>query len=73
MAAAMLRHAGNRAIGKVVWEPDAATQKIVDGWPRASKSARAEALGFTVDASIDEIVQAFIADDLDDQIKSING
>ncbi len=73
MEAAMLRHAGNRKIGKVLWEPDAATQKIVDGWPRASKSVRAEKLGFTVDASIDEIVAAFIADDLDDQIKSING
>jgi len=71
MEAAMRRHAGNRKIGQVVWEPDAGTQKIVDGWPRASKSARAEKLGFTVDQSIDEIVQAFIADDLDDQIKSI--
>ncbi len=73
MEQAMLRHAGNRKIGKVLWQPDAGTQKIVDGWPRASKSARAEQLGFTVDGSIDEIVQAFIADDLDDQIKSING
>ena len=73
MEQAMLRHGGNRAIGKVLWQPDAGTQKIVDGWPRASKSARAEQLGFTVDGSIDEIVQAFIADDLDDQIKSIHG
>ncbi len=73
MEAAMRRHAGNRKIGQVLWQPDMATQKIVDGWPRASKSARAEKLGFTVDGSIDEIVQAFIADDLDDQIKSISG
>jgi nucleoside-diphosphate-sugar epimerase len=71
MEAAMKRSAGNRKIGRVVWEPDAAIQKIVDGWPRASRSARAEKLGFTVDGSIDEIVQAFVADDLDDQIKSI--
>jgi len=73
MEAAMKRNAGNRKIGKVAWEPDAATQKIVDGWPRASRSVRAEKLGFTTDGSIDEIVQAFIADDLDEQIKSVTG
>jgi hypothetical protein len=72
MEAAMKRNAGNRSIGQVKWQPDAGTQKIVDGWPRASRSARAEKLGFTVDQSIDEIVQAFIADDLDEQIRSIS-
>lgn len=71
MEAAMRRHAGHRRIGKVLWQADAPTQAIVDSWPRASRGARAEALGFTVDASIDEIVQAFIADDLDDQIRSV--
>lgn len=72
MEAAMKRNAGNRKTGQVLWQPDAGTQKIVDGWPRASRGARAEKLGFTVDQSIDEIVQAFIADDLDDQIRSIS-
>jgi nucleoside-diphosphate-sugar epimerase len=71
MEAAMLRHAGNRKIGEVLWQPDVPTQSIVDGWPKASRGARADALGFTVDASIDEIVQAFIADDLDEQIRSL--
>jgi D-erythronate 2-dehydrogenase len=67
----MHRHAGNRRIGKVLWQADAPTQAIVDGWPKASRGARADALGFTVDASIDEIVQAFIADDLDEQIRGV--
>ncbi len=71
MEAAMRRNAGNRRIGTVLWQPDAPTQAIVDGWPRASRGARADALGFTVDGSIDEIVQAFIADDLDEQIRTI--
>jgi nucleoside-diphosphate-sugar epimerase len=71
MEAAMRRHAGNRKIGTVRWEPDAPTQTIVDGWPKASLGQRADKFGFTVDASIDEIVQAFIADDLDEQIRSL--
>ncbi|MGE0658337.1 MAG: D-erythronate dehydrogenase [Reyranellaceae bacterium] len=71
MEAAMRRNAGNRRTGRVLWQPDPQTQAIVDGWPRASRGARADALGFTVDASIDEIVQAFIADDLDEQIRAI--
>jgi nucleoside-diphosphate-sugar epimerase len=71
MEAAMKRYAGNRKIGAVRWEPDAPTQAIVDGWPKASRGIRADALGFTVDGSIDEIVEAFIADDLDEQIRSV--
>lgn len=71
MAAAVERNKGNRKIGTIHWQPDAAIQKIVDGWPGETRSERAEALGFTHDASIDEIVQAFIADDLDNQIKSL--
>lgn len=71
LEAAMKRNSGNRKIGRVLWEPDAATQKIVDGWPRATRGARAEALGFSVDGSIDEIVRAFIADDLNDQVRSL--
>jgi nucleoside-diphosphate-sugar epimerase len=61
----------NRTIGAIHWQPDALIQKIVDGWPGETTSQRAKALGFTVDAGIDEIVQAFIADDLDAQIRSL--
>lgn len=71
MAAAVERNKGNRRIGQIHWRPDAAIQKIVDGWPGETRSAHAAALGFSTDASIDEIVQGFIADDLDNQIKSL--
>lgn len=71
MAAAVERNKGNRKIGAIHWQPDAAIQKIVDGWPGETHSKRAAALGFSHDASIDEIVQAFIADDLDNQIRSL--
>ena len=71
LEAAMKRNAGNRKTGRVLWQPDAAIQKIVDGWPKGSRGERAEKLGFEVDRSIDDIVRAFIADDLDEQIRSL--
>jgi nucleoside-diphosphate-sugar epimerase len=66
---AMLRHAGNRNVGKVSWQHDPAIQKICDGWPQGIESSRARTLGFETDKDLDEIVRHFIADDLDDQIK----
>jgi len=66
---AMLRHAGNRRVGKVAWQHDAAIQKICDGWPQGIASARARSLGFETDQDLDEIVRNFIADDLDDQMR----
>lgn len=69
MAEAVARNAGNRKIGTIRWETDPNTQAIVDGWPKATTSARAAVLGFAGDDSIDDIVRAFIADDLDEQIR----
>jgi hypothetical protein len=37
------------------------------GWPQALRAPRAEGLGFAADAGIDEVVQAFIEDDLEMQ------
>jgi D-erythronate 2-dehydrogenase len=71
MAAAAERLGSGRPFGRIHWQPDAAIQAIVDGWPGATFSARAEGLGFTADASIDAIVKAFIADDLAAQIRSL--
>lgn len=68
MAAAVERHKGNRQLGRIVWEPDPDIQKIVDGWPRATQSARAESLGFEKDDTLDDMVRAFIEEDLEDQL-----
>lgn len=68
MAAAVERHKGNRKLGQVLWQPDPAIQKIVDGWPRATHSARAESLGFEKDDNLDDMVRAFIEEDLEDQL-----
>lgn len=68
MADAVERHKGNRKIGKILWEPDQVIQSIVDGWPKGTFSERAKKLGFSKDENIDDIVRAFIDDDLDIQI-----
>ncbi len=44
--------------------PDVAIQRIVESWPVAFDTARARALGFTAQEALDEVVRAFVADDL---------
>jgi nucleoside-diphosphate-sugar epimerase len=67
MAAAVRRAGGEKAYARIRWEPDAQIQQIVSGWPQALGAPRAEDLGFTADTGIDEVVQAFIEDDLEMQ------
>ena len=64
MAAALRRAGGEAAHARIRWQPDPAIQAIVGSWPRALATPRAEALGFGRDRDIDEVVQAFIEDDL---------
>ena len=64
MAAAMRRAGGEAAYARLRWLPDAQIQAIVSSWPPALATPRAEALGFGRDQGIDEVVQAFIEDDL---------
>lgn len=71
LEAAMKRNAGNRKLGTVSWQHDPAIQKIVDGWPGDIDAARARHMGFEIDRDLDEVVRNFIADDLDEQIRSM--
>ena len=64
MAAAMRRAGGEAAHARLRWEPDPQIQAIVSSWPPVLATPRAEALGFGRDKNIDEVVQAFIEDDL---------
>jgi nucleoside-diphosphate-sugar epimerase len=64
MAAALRRAGGEAAYGRIDWRPDPLIQAIVGSWPQALASPRAEALGFARDSGIDEVIQAFIEDDL---------
>jgi nucleoside-diphosphate-sugar epimerase len=68
MVAALQRVAGDRPLQHIHWEPDAEIQRIVGGWPGAFTSARALQLGFQADTSMDDIVRAFIEDDLPDAL-----
>jgi nucleoside-diphosphate-sugar epimerase len=67
MAAAVRRAGGEQAYTRIRWEPDPLIQRIVSGWPQTLAAQRAVALGFTADTGIDEVVQAFIEDDLEMQ------
>jgi len=67
MAAAVRRVGGEEAYARIRWEPDPLIQRIISGWPAALAAPRAKALGFSADAGIDEVVQAFIEDDLETQ------
>jgi nucleoside-diphosphate-sugar epimerase len=64
MAAALRRAGGEAAYVRLRWQPDPQIQAIVSSWPPALATPRAEALGFGRDNNIDEVVQAFIEDDL---------
>ena len=62
--AALGRVAGEEVAARVSWEPDPRVQAMVSGWPVRFAAARANELGFRPDAGIEEIIRAFIADEL---------
>src|SRR3546814_14811132 len=49
MVASLKRVAGNRHLGEITVEPDPFIERIVAGWPVASESSRARALGLATD------------------------
>jgi D-erythronate 2-dehydrogenase len=67
MAAAVRRAGGEAAYARIRWQPDPQIQQIISSWPPALLASRAEALGFAPDGGIDEVVQAFVEDDLETQ------
>ena len=62
MVAALERAAGADVSARIRWEPDGLIQRLVQGWPGAFNTVRAEALGFRADADIDEIIHAHMAE-----------
>lgn len=64
MVEALRRVAGEAVVARIKWQPDPVIQKIVNGWPRGIDGRRAEQLGIEGDASFEEVIEAFIADDL---------
>jgi nucleoside-diphosphate-sugar epimerase len=64
MVAALERVAGAEVVKRIRWQPDPVIERIVNTWPGDFITARADAMGFTRDASFDEIVRGYIEDEL---------
>ncbi len=68
IVAALREIAGERVAERILWQPDAQIQGMVDNWPWFANGARARAHGFDPDGSIEEVIQSFIDDELGGQI-----
>jgi nucleoside-diphosphate-sugar epimerase len=68
MLAALAAIAGPQVAARVSFAPDPAIARIVAGWPTRFDSRRSQRLGFRPDASIEQLINAFIAEDLGGRI-----
>jgi nucleoside-diphosphate-sugar epimerase len=66
--AALARIAGPKVAARIRREPDALVTRIVSGWPQKFDARRATALGFSAEASFDDIIRAHIDDELGGRI-----
>ncbi|HWE77583.1 MAG TPA: D-erythronate dehydrogenase [Pseudolabrys sp.] len=66
--AALTRVAGDTVAARIRRAPDPLVERIVAGWPSRFDARRAVALGFTVEASFDDIIRAHIDDELGGKI-----
>ena len=64
MVAAMGRVAGAETMKLVEWKEDPAILKLVRTWPGDFVTARAEKMGFVHDANFDEVVKAYMEEEL---------
>jgi nucleoside-diphosphate-sugar epimerase len=64
MVAAMGRVAGAETMKLVEWKEDPAILKLVRTWPGDFVTARAEKIGFVHDANFDEVVKAYVEEEL---------
>jgi len=64
MVAAMGRVAGADKMKLVEWKEDLAISTLVRTWPGDFVTARAEKMGFVHDASFDEVVKAYMEEEL---------
>jgi nucleoside-diphosphate-sugar epimerase len=64
MMTALAKVAGEGVAARVRFEPDAFIEKIVYGWPTRFTTERAEVMGFRADERFEDVIEAFIEDDL---------
>ena len=65
---ALARIAGPQVAARIRRQPDELVARIVGGWSERFDAQRAAALGFTVEASFDDIIRAHIEDELGGKI-----
>jgi len=63
MVEAMRKVAGDAAANRVVYKADARIQAIVKTWPVNFRTPRALAMGFKPDASVENVIRDYIADE----------
>jgi nucleoside-diphosphate-sugar epimerase len=66
--AALRRIAGDKVAARIRRAPDELVARIVAGWPSRFNPNRALALGFKVEKSFDDIIRAYIEDELGGKI-----
>lgn len=64
MLAALSKVAGEQVAARVRFKPDPFIEKIVYGWPTRFRTERAEVMGFRADQRFEDVIEAFIEDDL---------
>jgi nucleoside-diphosphate-sugar epimerase len=69
MLESLRRIAGEKAFALVKAQPDEMVQAIVAGWPRVFEAKRAASFGFTAETDFDQIVNIYIEDELNGQIR----
>ena len=67
MVEGLRRVAGDTVVERIRWQRDPDIEKIICSWPARFASERAQSLGFKADRDIDEIIQAFIDEELGDR------
>jgi nucleoside-diphosphate-sugar epimerase len=67
---ALSRIAGAKVAARIRREPDELVMRIVGGWAERIDAKRAHELGFTTEATFDDIIRAHIEDELDGKIAS---
>jgi D-erythronate 2-dehydrogenase len=65
---ALRRVAGEQAASLIIRRPDAAVARIVASWPARLDPQRALTLGFRAETNFDDLVHAFIDDELDGRL-----
>jgi nucleoside-diphosphate-sugar epimerase len=64
MLSALSKVAGEGVAARVRFAPDPFIEKIVYGWPTRFTTERSEVMGFRADQRFEDVIEAFIEDDL---------